>query len=82
MTIHQPMPVAGYTHQSDDAIAMVNNNKQAEEMILRMLDAMADDTSIDKRWLAVGRTHIEQGFMAINRAIFKPQRVALTDTDL
>jgi hypothetical protein len=28
----------------------------------------------DKRWAAIGRTHIEQWFMAMNRAVFKPRR--------
>lgn len=71
------LPVRGYRPQSDIAIQAVNANKQAEESILRTLDAYASDPSIDKRWLAVGRTHIEQGFMAINRAIFQPDRVKL-----
>jgi hypothetical protein len=34
----------------------------------------------DARWIAIARTHIEQGFMALNRAIFKPERVKL-ETD-
>jgi hypothetical protein len=33
--------------------------------------------NIDKRWLLVARTQLEQGFMALNRAIFQPQRIAL-----
>ncbi len=70
------LPVAGYTPQTDDVIAAVNSNKQIEERILRLLDYLLT-TDVDQRWLAVGRTHIEQGFMAINRALFKPQRVNL-----
>jgi hypothetical protein len=34
-------------------------------------------SEVDQRWLAIGRTHIEQGFMAINRSIFRPERVKL-----
>jgi len=55
----------------------VNGNKLTEERILRILDDIQKIPGIDQRWLAIGRTHIEQGFMAINRAIFKPQRVGL-----
>lgn len=75
--MNQGLPVAGYQPQSDAAIKMVNANKLSEEMILRAFDALKDDPSIDQRWLAIGRTHIEQGFMAINRAIFKPSRLKL-----
>jgi hypothetical protein len=71
------LPVKGYRPQSEVAVEVVNANKQLEENILRVLDRMAEATDIDKRWLAVGRTHIEQGFMAINRAVFKPERVKL-----
>lgn len=78
MTVeHTPLPVHGYTTQGGDKVGIVNANKEHEEVILRRLDALALNGEIDGRWLAVGRTHIEQAFMAINRAVFKPQR--LTD---
>lgn len=72
---HQPLPVSGYTAQSDDNVSIVNANKRLEEAILRVLDDMAAMTDIDKRWLSIGRTNIEQGFMAINRSVFKPKRI-------
>lgn len=50
-----------------------------EERVLRQLDWLKTMPDIDQRWLAIGRTHIEQAFMAINRAIFKPQRVSLPE---
>lgn len=76
---HNGLPVAGYQPQSPMAVELVNANKQAEEEILRSLDWLAKqpDGTVDKRWLAIGRTQIEQGFMAINRAIFQPGRVRL-----
>ncbi len=75
MTDHKPLPVAGYTPQGDDKIAQVNTNKRLEEAVLSRLDEIAAMEGIDKRWLAIGRTHVEEGFMSINRAIFKPQRI-------
>lgn len=80
MAEHQGLPVAGYRPQSDDKVALVNRNKEMEERVLRLLDdlaATAAPGAVDQRWFAIGRTHIEQGFMAINRAIFQPARVAL-----
>lgn len=74
---HQGLPVAGYQPQSSQNVEWVNQNKEVEEMILRVLDAHAANPAIDKRWLAIGRTAIEQGFMAVNRAIFKPARLVL-----
>lgn len=70
-------PVAGYRPQSEDALARVNANKLDEERTLRVLDALASLDDVDKRWLAIGRTKIEEGFMAINRSIMRPRRIAL-----
>lgn len=78
MTEHKPLPVAGYTAQSDSRVEMVNDNKALEERVLRRLDEMKA-LNVDQRWLAIGRTHIEEAFMAINRAVFQPQRVKLPE---
>jgi len=75
MTTHKPMPVAGYTDQSAANVALVNQNKRLEEQVLRQFDLMADHPETDKRWLAIGRTHLEQAFMAANRSVFKPGRI-------
>jgi len=81
-TKHEGLPVAGYKPQSDKALSIVNGFKADEERILRKLDAMAGDLygqPIDGRWLAIGRTHLEQAFMAINRSVFRPGRVELPE---
>jgi hypothetical protein len=81
MPEHQGLPVAGYKSQSEANVAAVNHNKQLEEQVLRTLDQLGVTPGVDPRWLAIGRTAIENGFMAVNRAIFKPGRVSLeTDT--
>jgi hypothetical protein len=71
------MAVKGYRELSLSAVARVNKNKVLEETILRILDELKADPEVDGRWLAIGRTSIEQGFMAVNRSIFKPTRVDL-----
>lgn len=73
--LHTPLPVSGYTHQTSQAVALVNQNKRLEEQVLRQLDLVAEMPGVDPRWFAVGRRHIEQGFMELNRSIFKPERL-------
>jgi hypothetical protein len=68
------LPVHGYQPQNDAAIGRVNAMKIQEEGLLRILDQLQQFPEIDGRWLAIGRTHLEQAFMAINRSIFKPKR--------
>jgi hypothetical protein len=77
MTEHQPIPVSGYKPQSQETIDRVNDNKRVEEALLQTMDEMQGDANFDQRWLAIARTDIEKGFMALNRAIFKPDRVKL-----
>lgn len=76
---HEGLPVAGYKPQNGEAVELVNRSKLVEESVLRMLDELATIDAVDKRWLAVGRTQIEQGFTAVNRSIFKPGRVKLPE---
>ena len=77
MTDHKALPVVGYKPQSDEKVALVNVNKRVEETMLRMLDTLKDNSEVDQRWLAIGRTQLELAWMAVNRAIFKPGRAKL-----
>jgi len=69
--------VPGYKPQTAEARAAVTQAKWMEERVLRLLDDLATMPGIDPRWLQAGRTDIEKGFMSVNRAVFKPGRVAL-----
>ena len=73
--MHDGLPVKGYRPQSESAVQVVNTNKELEEMILQRLDMLAQAPEIDPRWLNIGRPLIDQAFMAINRAVFKPERL-------
>ncbi|MFN4091012.1 MAG: cyclic nucleotide-binding protein [Alphaproteobacteria bacterium] len=76
-TLTEGLPVPGYRPQPARAIETVSALKEAEERLLRRLDALAAAGEADPRWLAIGRTGLEQAFMAINRAVFRPGRVRL-----
>jgi hypothetical protein len=81
MSLHKGLPVAGYREQTTTAVDLVNGMKQAEERVLRALDDLAKTGMCDPRWFAIGRTDSEKGFMAINRSVFQPSRVALPEDD-
>lgn len=69
-----PQKILGYTTPTEANRGLVNSFKSMEEAILRALDA-SRGTDLDQRWVAIARTHFEQGFMALNRSVFQPQRV-------
>lgn len=78
-TGHAGLPVAGYKPQSDAKVNAVNANKECEERILRVMDTMRTMADVEQRWLALARTQIEQGFMALNRSIFQPGRAKVPE---
>lgn len=89
---HKPLPVAGYTGQSDEKIALANELKFAEERYLRILDKLADmragtsDSNVnalnlvpDQRMVALARTQFQGAAMWAVRSIFQPQRIKLPE---
>jgi hypothetical protein len=78
---HEGLPVKGYRPQNQDAVDAVNENKVLEERLLRHIDEVAyrEGITMDGRWCAIAKTHLELAFMALNRAIFKPERASLPE---
>jgi hypothetical protein len=70
---------------STEQLALVNENKMLEELVLRQIDRIANMPSApdsampshlaDPRFLALARTKTQEGFMAFNRAIMQPGRI-------
>lgn len=74
-----PLPVAGYTSQPEGNVTIVNEHKEAEERLLRRIDDLLKRCVADPRWAAIAKSHFEQGFMALNRSVFQPERIALPE---
>ena len=77
MTTHAPMPVAGYTAQSQTNVDLANEGKILEEQYLRWLDKLASHPDTDKRNVAMAKSDMENAAMRAIRSIFKPQRIKL-----
>ncbi len=78
---HTGLPVAGYRPQREETVALVNENKAIEEAGASSHGYARRHAAgtLDGRWYAIARTQIEQGFMALNRALFQPERAGLPD---
>ena len=74
-----PLPVQVYTAQPPEHVRLVAHNKLVEERLLRVCDELRGMTATDKRWVAEAVMHFETGFMALNRAVFKPTRISLPE---
>jgi hypothetical protein len=70
----RPTQVAGYRELSDKEVEVVNFTKSMEEQLagwwLKVGDLVPD---LDRRWMAVARTHFQEGFSAIVRAVTRPR---------
>lgn len=71
---NQHRKIKGYRELSEDEIAAMNQVKQRAAELSDLLESLAGDEvlDVDKRWLAIGKTQLQQGFMAVTRAIAKP----------
>lgn len=70
---NQHQKITGYRDLSEDEISMINTIKNQGpllEEIIRMLN-LIDDT--DKRWVAIGKTHLQEGLSALVRSVAKPE---------
>lgn len=76
---NQHKKIKGYRDLSQQEIDLMNEAKHLSELVGDFVEKLnkADfaDTSDqvpDKRWVNIGTTHLQQGFMSIVRAIAKP----------
>lgn len=79
MTENAPLPVKGYTGQSNDNVALANRLKEAEERYLRELDLLAAIPTLDQRMVALARTNMQTAAMWAVRSIFQPTRIKLPE---
>ena len=74
---NQHKKITGYRDLSQDEIDLINKAKALAEQcgeFIEEINAIGHRAKIhlDHRWLAVGTTHLQQGFMAVIRSIAKP----------
>lgn len=81
---NQHQHIKGYRDLGPEEIALMNEGKELAEQVgawLAKLERIGSELAHgatggppppDFRWLSIGRTHLQQGFMAVIRAIAKP----------
>jgi len=71
-----PQPIKGYRELGQEELDDINALKLLGEVIGRQLAALAQKPQTDKRWIAIAKTHMQQGCMAATRAVAKPKGFA------
>ena len=67
------MDIIGYRQLSDIEIETINSIKEQANNLGEAMKAFEALPAIDKRWLAIAKTHFQQGTMAWIRAVAKPE---------
>ena len=75
-TFTQPK-ITGYRQLSEAEVALMNEGKALAEQVGAYIDRLrshADGTPplLDQRWVSIGATQLQQGFMAVIRGIAQP----------
>jgi hypothetical protein len=69
---NQHQHIKGYRDLSEAEIALMNKVKAIAEDVGHLVDEMADLPGADGRWVAIGKTDLQKGFMALVRSIARP----------
>lgn len=72
MVDNQHQKIKGYRDLSDEEIALINEGKSLAEQVGEFVKKVGALECADQRWLSIGKTHLQQGFMAVIRSIAKP----------
>lgn len=65
-------PIKGYREMNIEELALINSFKNKAEELRAMCEELRDMPGIDQRWLSIGVTDLQKGFMSVVRSIARP----------
>ena len=69
---NQHREIKGYRELNADEIALMNDIKGKGADLGKLVEMLRGNKDLDQRWVAIGATELQQGLMALTRAIAKP----------
>lgn len=66
-------PINGRHALSEEEILLINRIKDTKRDVGVLWREVSQNPNVDQRWLAIAKTHIQEGFMALVRAVTKPE---------
>lgn len=70
---NQHRKISGYRELSQEEIDMMNLVKETGRYLGDLISKLEGHAGTDKRWLAIGKTDLQKGLMAVTRSIAKPE---------
>ena len=65
--------IKGYRELTDTEINDIEAIKSMAETVGHMVESMNDANVFDQRWVAIAKTDLQKGFMALVRSVAKPE---------
>lgn len=72
-TVYTPPAITGYRKLTQAEIDLINTIKAHGETIADLVHRVEQMGDADRRWIAIGRTDLQTGLMALIRAIARPE---------
>lgn len=70
---NQHQLIKGYRDLTQEEIDLMNDIKDYGVTLEALIDTLTGQDSTDKRWVNIGKTHLQQGIMALVRSVAKPE---------
>ncbi len=64
--------ITGYRDLTQEEIDAMNEVKRVGKIVGRLVKKTRATPNVDGRWCSIGETHLQQGLMALARAVAKP----------
>jgi len=69
---NQHQKIKGYRDLNQNQIDLMNQIKEMGERVRELVQDIASSGSVDQRWVHIGMTDLQKGFMSLTRSIAQP----------
>ena len=73
---NQHRQITGYRELDEDEVRLMNEIKTQGELLGHLVEKLEElaalESGIDGRWVAIGKTQLQQGLMALVRSVARP----------
>ena len=65
--------IKGYRELTENEIDTINSIKETAEEVGAIIEGMTGWNGADQRWVAIAKTDLQKGFLALVRAVAQPE---------
>jgi len=69
---NQHRQIKGYRELTQEELDLMNVIKTAGIDFSELVATLQEHPETDKRWVSIGRTHLQEGLMALTRSVARP----------